>query len=181
MAGNATDLYRPTGLDRFADAVRRATPPLAAALLLLAVVVGACTEQRAADRSVTGTRLVGATVLDPAPPAFDGDTTVVPTRAPARAVWRAPDGSARVGTVLVHDRVGAGQSVPVWVDGRGSIVPRPPVGSGPVALGLLIAVGGIGVLVVARATTGAMSSRARSRAWAREWAMVEPALSGRLR
>lgn len=156
-------------------------PPLAVVVLLLAVVVGACAEQRAADRSVTGTRLVDATVLDPTPPAFDNDTTVVPTRTPARAVWRAPDDSARVGTVLVHDRVGAGQSVPVWVDGRGSIVPRPPVGSGPVLLGLLIAVGGIGALVIARATTGAMSWRARARAWAREWEMVEPALSGRPR
>jgi hypothetical protein len=102
----------------------------------------------------------------------------------ARAVWTAPDGTPRDGTVRVPPRTPAGTAVPVWVDRDGDVTRAPldPAGiSGTaVAFGLLPLIG----VPLAAWTLYAVLCFAldahRERRWGEDWAAVEPVWNSRL-
>ncbi|MGY1731629.1 hypothetical protein ACI798_08905 [Geodermatophilus sp. SYSU D01045] len=163
---------------------------LASVLLAVAVVpvalavasvvasdTGALAERQAAQlRQVPAVLLADAEVLP-------GSPTSLRATAPAR--WRAPDGATREDTVPVVPGTPAGATVPVWTgpDGGRS---APPIEGTDVAVvsvtsGVLTLLLGLATAAVTHAGVCAWAGRARDRAWAREWAEVEPLWAHRFR
>jgi hypothetical protein len=134
--------------------------------------------QEAAERQRVSARLLE----DATAPAGASGNGMDVGRAPA--VWTAPSGAERSGSVPARMSAEAGSTVLIWVDDDGARTTR-PLGTGDVvgrALGAavltylgiaLVAVGGH--LVVRR-----LLDRGRSRRWAAEWALVGPVWSGRV-
>ena len=75
--------------------------------------------------------------------------------------------------------------MPIWVDREGRHAPAPPTRVDAVVLGVVAAVGVVvvGCLALAGTWLGVRSwiRALNTAAWAREWALVEPEWSGRVR
>jgi hypothetical protein len=136
-----------------------------------------------AERELAERTQVETTVLAdaPLPPPAAERGAPVTVRVPA--VWTAPDGTPRSGTVRVPGRPVAGETEHIWVDRSGALAEAPAtrlsafgvaVLDGAVLLMLLV-----GALVGARGGIAAVLARSNAAAWEREWADVEPGWSGR--
>ncbi|MCP9207656.1 Rv1733c family protein [Streptomyces sp. NEAU-Y11] len=116
-----------------------------------------------------------------APPTGDGtDTDQVRTN----VRWTAPDGAVQTGSALVHEGRRAGTTTPVWVDGRGRLVPAPPteeqVATRASLAGASAAAGVAAVALAGRGVVRWRLDRGRAREWERAWAEVEPRWSRHL-
>jgi hypothetical protein len=141
-------------------------------------------ETEAAERS-----RVSAVVVEDARPPEAGDDYVDYSGSPdrpvgARAVWTAPDGTPRDGTVRVPPGTAAGTAVPVWVDREGDVTRAPldPAGirGTSVAFGLLPLIGvPLAAWTLYAALCFALDAR-RERRWGEDWAAVEPVWNSRL-
>ncbi|MFI8521213.1 hypothetical protein ACIGEZ_25840 [Streptomyces sp. NPDC085481] len=168
---------------------RRATLVL---VLLISLICGAVAAGMLwnagakADRELAAHRhQVQATTTGPAkdPPAVARYGATPKSVAPA--VWEQPDNARRSGSIPVPPRTPQGRTVTIWVDDAGTPA-RPPGSAADRALTSLAggsaataAVGAIGVGALALVRRGTESRRLA--AWEKEWELVEPVWSGRLR
>lgn len=103
----------------------------------------------------------------------------------ARATWRGPDGSTRVGQVPVRPGTPAGTTVRAWIDGSGRAT-QPPltasqVSDRAVATGLTTWLAmELGVVVVYILLRWLLDRR-RLASWRSEWEEVAPRWTGRFR
>lgn len=104
-------------------------------------------------------------------------------RAPVR--WTEKDGTVHTGTALVAPGRQAGTTVRTWVDRNGAVTTAPaePMTATVTgwAAGGLAAVAVVGVGLAAREGLGWMIDRHRYAQWDREWELLEPQWTGRLR
>jgi hypothetical protein len=127
---------------------------------------------QAADRH----RVPALLLEDAAAP--DGEATVGARRERAAAVWAGPAGIERRGVVSVPVGTRAGDSVRIWIDGRGDATGPPLGGSGVTAravtegLGTFLALSALAV--AAHLSVRELLDRSRFRRWTAEWAAVEP-------
>ncbi len=148
----------------------------------LAVATTVATDASAQARQQQAERSQVPAVLLEDPTTVTGSSTV---QATAPAVWTAPDGSDREGTVTVPVGTSAGETVRIWTDadGRRTGAPLTP---GAVRLTSVVA-GAVAVTVAVAGTAGlhagvcALLDRSRARCWAREWDEVEPLWAARFR
>lgn len=155
--------------------------------VLCAIAIGVAvwhTETHAAHTEALHRHRVSATTLGEAhrtlPVRFDSTKT-----ATARAAWAYPATQVHTATLWVPAGTPVGGKVLVWVDDAGREAPAPrsqgDIASGAVATGTAA----FGVLVLSAAGVIRLRLRrveARRRAeWEREWQLVEPGWSGRLR
>jgi hypothetical protein len=175
---------RARGTDRFEDLVAWLLTSCAVGVVLLAVVVGRAGHDHTLARSAaenaarTPTR---ATLME------DVDGAVVADSARPRTVlarWTAPDAHEAEGRVVVGARHQIGDTVPVWVDHGGRLVPAPVSPSSADVVGwtwgVAVALGGWAVLALLWSAVRAWTGYRNATAWAREWAIVEPTWSGRV-
>jgi len=90
----------------------------------------------------------------------------------ARAVWTAPDGSARTGLVQTTPGDRAGTRIAVWVDDDGGLRPEPGRGSPmtrAVLVGVAVQLSLIAALAGLRRAGRALLDRHRYRSWQEEW------------
>jgi hypothetical protein len=159
-------------------AVLLATVPIALAVATATYTGGrAEVAQEAADRHRVDARLLE----DAAAPAGSGNGVDV---GQARAVWTAPSGAERSGTVPAWPGAEAGTTVVIWVDRDGSRTTR-PLSTGDVvgrALGAaVLTYAGIAVVAVGgHLVVHRLLDRSRYRRWAAEWALVGPDWTGRV-
>ncbi|MEZ0072417.1 hypothetical protein [Planotetraspora sp. GP83] len=96
----------------------------------------------------------------------------------ARAVWRAPDGTERAGTIEAVAAKRAGDVVTVWIDDRGALTQRPQdrettiVSALTVGTGLPLAAAAFLAMVVV--VTRTINQRRARRVWEAQWTVVEP-------
>ena len=149
--------------------------------LAVASVVGA-DAGAAAARQAAERQQVPAVVLEDAEVLPTGTTSV---RATAPARWNAPGGTLHEDTVPVPPGTTAGDGVQVWIGPDGHQAGR-PLQHGTVVLvtvtaGSTTLVLGLATAAAVHAGVCALLDRARQRAWAREWAEVEPLWANRFR
>lgn len=172
------------GTDHLEDVVAWLLTTGAVGVVLLAVLVGqvgyahtaARSHAEAATRTPTRARLLE-----------DVDGTAVTDGGRPRTVlaqWDAPDGHEAQGRVVVSTRHAAGDSLSIWTDRAGRVVPAPlSVGSAVIVAwmwGLAVALAGWALLALVWTAVRAWTARRNAAAWAREWAGVEPWWSGRV-
>ncbi|MCW0215103.1 MAG: hypothetical protein OJJ54_17235 [Pseudonocardia sp.] len=153
--------------------------------LVVALVVGLELQASgtARARAEWGDRSVVTAVLQaPSTMAVGLDPTVLPVqRLPA--TWTGPDGLGRSGQVDVTGVLPAGAPVEIWIDRSGAVV-NPPADALTVTTTAVIvgaftfAVAGLLLMLLWIGGRGLIARR-NDRAWAAEWALVEPAWSGR--
>ncbi|SEM23722.1 Rv1733c family protein [Streptacidiphilus jiangxiensis] len=188
-AVEANPLFRAD--DRRRARLRRSRVRLMAVSVGLGLAVALAVQARDAAEAAVARRqghpVTATTLADAVPPpatrlaARGGGATVqsVP------AAWEYPAGVRHTGRVVVFRRQAAGTRVTVWVDdaGRPAVVPA----SAPdrVASAVLVGVSASAVLALLCAlaswAAGHRLDRRASRAWAEDWARVEPYWSGRRR
>ncbi|WP_133305598.1 hypothetical protein [Streptomyces sp. AcE210] len=184
LGRRSSDLRRTADRARGHWLVALALSPLIAALCAIAIGVAVWhTETHAAHVVALHRHRVSATTLGEAHsvfPRFNSTRT-----ATARATWTYPASHRHTATVRVAAGTPVGGTVGVWVDdaGREAHAPRSDgelasnaVGTGAVAFGVLTlsAAGAVGLRL--------RRVEARSLAeWDREWQLVEPRWSGRMR
>ncbi|HEY0813347.1 MAG TPA: hypothetical protein VGE11_08680 [Pseudonocardia sp.] len=170
--------------DRFEDVVAWALTTCAAATVLLAVAIGqfgsdatlARANAEAAARTPARAELLedvdGVLVADGSPP----------RTAPAR--WTAPDGRVTQGRVIVSSPHASGDTVPIWLDRTGRLVPAPMQASSATVVGwtwgVAVVLGGWAMLALLWTGVRGWTARRNAAGWAREWALVEPSWSGRV-
>jgi hypothetical protein len=175
-------------LKRGSDRVEFASRLVAALVVVLAVpvaltvatVAGADAAQRAAEQSVSRSQVAAVLLTDAAGTAQSAAESL-PVSTPA--LWRAPDGSARVGEAPAPWHARAGDKVTIWVDQDGDRTAPPMERTGVICAAILggvltILTAGLlawaGHLTVCRALW-----RYRARQWELGWNTVEPQWAGR--
>jgi hypothetical protein len=175
---------RARGTDRVEDFVAWVLTTFAAATVLLAVGIGQlghnATLARANAEAAARTP-ARATLLEDVDGTLPGDGSRPRT---ALARWTAPDGHETRGRVIITTRRAIGDTVPVWVDRAGHLVPAPMTASSATVVGwtwgVAVVVGGWATLALLWTVVRAWTARRNGAAWAREWALVEPSWSGRV-
>jgi hypothetical protein len=175
---------RARSTDRIEDFVAWVLTTCAAAMLLVALAIGQLgydvTQVRASAEAAARTP-ARATLLE------DVDSTVLgdgsrPRTALAR--WTTPDGRDTQGRVIIAARHAMGDTVPVWVDRTGRLVPAPMTASSATVVGwtwgVAVVLGGWATLALLWTAVRAWTARRNAASWAREWALVEPSWSGRV-
>ncbi|MEQ3554196.1 hypothetical protein WIS52_27330 [Pseudonocardia nematodicida] len=161
-----------------ATRLRRATPALVVALLVLAVTVGQVAGTRAVREQLPDAHRTVATVLEvvEAPAARSAG----PPRSAVRATWTGPTGEPQVGTLVLDGRPDPGNSRTIWTDGGGAPV-RVPIEATTAGLSAasLVLLLGAAALLGARVWTTTVEAERDRHALAAEWAAVEPLWSGR--
>jgi len=136
------------------------------------------------ERSQIGYVRVVAVLVEPAGQRV-ADTTAVPDTVFAQAHWTSPTGTDRVGRVPARSGAPAGTRVSIWVDPTGSRVDQPRRREQTVALtwtvSALVPLGLLTLLVAARALVRRVLDARRLAEWERQWLLVEPRWSGRVR
>jgi hypothetical protein len=188
-AVEANPLFRPE--DRRRARLLRSRSRLAATALGLGLAVGlavhaqgavAADEARRHAHQVTATTLASGTaasVNKATPRGYAAAVVSVP------ASWEYPAGSPHTGRVVVFRHQAAGTRVTLWVDDAGRAALQPASGADQTAFAVLVgltAPAGAELLAVG----GCWALRRRldrrvARAWATDWARVEPYWSGRRR
>ncbi|MFE0465086.1 hypothetical protein ACFW1A_38105 [Kitasatospora sp. NPDC058965] len=181
----------PRPMWRPVDRARRRARMLLVAGLLVSLAANAVLAAHAVATAPARARAgaakvhrIDALVLGPVRP----DAPAVATRFRAgelvRVGWTYPADHPVVGRIELLDPVSAGQPVPVWVTDRGELADTPQ-GAGALML-LALAGGALGVLTLGLGLAGLYLLRCRTldrrahRAWAADWARVEPHWSGRV-
>jgi hypothetical protein len=171
-------------LDRVQGAALLAAVLLALVAVPIAITAGQLVHERQAvvAAAESGQRYrISAVLSANVPLGTDQPEIVVVLYSPA--VWELPDGQQRTGRVPAPSGSVKGETVEVWVDANGRLVPAPLAQEQARWQGVLTTVlSMIGVVAVLAALFGLVSwwlDRARSAEWARKWATVEPFWSGR--
>jgi hypothetical protein len=153
--------------------------------LVVALVVGmelqssgsARAQAEAADRTV-----VPAVLQAPTAGVVTLDAVSVPVQQ-VDASWTGPDGRAHTGRVDVTGTMAVGTTVRTWVDRTGAPVGPPlepmQVTITAVVVGALTLAGAGLVLLLLFTGVQSLIARRNDRSWTAEWAIVEPAWSGR--
>jgi len=170
--------------DRVEDFVAWALTTCAAATVLFAVAIGQlghdATLARASAEAAARTP-ARAELLEDVDGALVADGSRPRT---ALARWTAPDGHETQGRVIVSTRHAVGDTVPVWLDRAGRLVPAPMTASSATVVGwtwgVAVVLGGWAALALVWTGVRAWTARRNAAAWAREWALVEPSWSGRV-
>jgi hypothetical protein len=169
-------------VDRAEDAIAGLLMLVAAAGLLLAITAGADAHADAAARSraEASSRIPTTAILNADAPMLvtsEGAGSYLP-RTTAAATWTAPDGTSCTGEVPVSAGARKGHAVPIWIEHSGILAATP---TSPLAAFLAAVVAGAVVLLLTTLVlagawwaTRRMTAGARSRAWEREWAAIEP-------
>lgn len=188
-ATEANPLFRPD--DRRRARLRRSRSRLLLTSLGLGVALGLAVHAHgaaAADAVRRHAHPVTATTLADAVPPPAGKTTPRGVAVPVvgvPAVWEYPAGARHVGRVVVFRRQAAGARETVWVDDAGRLVVQPASGADQAVLGALVGLtGAVGSAALAMGCCWVLRSRLdrrAARAWAQDWARVEPHWSGRHR
>jgi hypothetical protein len=175
---------RARGTDRFEDLVAWALTSCAAGVVLLAIAVGQAGAQHTVDRSraeAAARTPARAELLEDVDGAVLADGSRSRT---ALARWIGPDGQVAQGRVLVTSQHAVGDTVSIWTDRTGRLVPAPTKPSAASAVGwtwgVAVTLGGWAVLALLWTAVRAATGRRNAAAWAREWAVVEPSWSGRV-
>ncbi|MCX5126916.1 hypothetical protein [Streptomyces sp. NBC_00347] len=185
LGRRSNELRRPADRTRGHWLVGFALFPLVAVLCAIAIGMAVWnTQVRAAQAEALLRHRVSATTVGEADRALPARLNGA-RMATARAAWEYPASHRHSGTVLVPAGTPVGGTVTVWVDdaGREAPAPRPDgeLASNAIAAGAA----GFGVLVLSAGGVVWLRLRrveARSlAAWDREWDLVEPSWSGRLR
>ena len=120
-----------------------------------------------------------ATLVSDAPPqaaGTRGETVSGTSQVPAR--WTLPNGTERAGTVRATNGARTGDPVSIWLDEAGNPTDGPITDGQAASAGLAVAMGlwvcAAAALCVLFLLARAGLNRARSAAWQREWARVEP-------
>ncbi|MFE9803986.1 hypothetical protein ACFYP6_34985 [Streptomyces goshikiensis] len=155
--------------------------------VLCAIAIGTAvwnTEVRAARAEALHLHQVSATTVGEADRALPARVNNA-QMATAQAAWQYPASQRHTETVLVPAGTAVGGTVTVWVDdsGRKAPAPRPngelastAVAAGAAAFGVLVlSAGGVVWLRLRRVEARSLAG------WDREWDLVEPRWSGRLR
>jgi hypothetical protein len=175
---------RARGTDRFEDLVAWVLTSCAAGVVLLAVAVGQAGAAHTLDRSraeAAARTPARAELLE------DVDGAVLADGSRSRnalARWTGPDGRVAQGRVAVTSQHVVGDTVSIWTDRTGRVVPAPTKPSAASAVGwtwgVAVTLGGWAVLALLWIAVRAVTARRNAAAWAREWAVVEPNWSGRV-
>jgi hypothetical protein len=175
---------RARGTDRFEDLVAWVLTSCAAGVVLLAVAVGQAGAAHTLDRSraeAAARTPARAELLE------DVDGAVLTDGSRSRnalARWTGPDGRVAQGRVAVTSQHVVGDTVSIWTDRTGRVVPAPTKPSAASAVGwtwgVAVTLGGWAVLALLWIAVRAVTARRNAAAWAREWAVVEPNWSGRV-
>ncbi|GAA0433856.1 hypothetical protein Acor_08130 [Acrocarpospora corrugata] len=185
--GPVTRLVRWLGLDR--NPLRRRSDRVEAAIRLLSVIgllvsvvfgvlFGVRTYQDGlrveADQQRTR-HPVDATLLETVGPKL---SVTSPAAGPAMATWKSLNGVPHQGLIHAPALWKKGQTVHVWIDDRGEIVPRPRDRETTLISGMTVGVGTpilTGVLAgLILLTTRLVVARRARRVWAAEWTIIEP-------
>jgi len=169
---------RARGTDRFEDFVAWVLTTCAAGVVLLALAVGQLGAAHTSDRAraeAAARTAARAELLEGA----DGTRTRT-----ALARWTGPDGRLTQGRVVITSQHSVGDTISIWVDRTGKLVPAPTKPSAATAVGwtwgVAVTLGGWAVLALIWTAVRAATARRNAAAWAREWAVVEPGWSGRV-
>lgn len=152
-----------------------------APLAALAASHGVTAASASVERSEAGWRRVPAVLQHgvPAPSHARFQSSLAP-RAPA--VWTAPDGTPRTGSIYVPGGSRAGSTVMVWTDSAGRLtgVPlRPSDVSARVALAATLAAAGVAALAaIAGLLAHLILDRRRLAAWDAGWSETGPQWTG---
>jgi hypothetical protein len=175
---------RARGTDRFEDLVAWVLTSCAAGVVLLAVAAGQAGAAHTFDRSraeAAARTPARAELLE------DVDGAVLADGSRSRnalARWTGPDGRVAQGRVAVTSQHVVGDTVSIWTDRTGRVVPAPTKPSAASAVGwtwgVAVTLGGWAVLALLWIAVRAVTARRNAAAWAREWAVVEPNWSGRV-
>jgi len=170
--------------DRIEDLVAWLLTSCGAGVVLLAIAVGQAGAQHTVDRSRAETSArtpARAELLEDVDGAALADGSRSRT---AIARWVGPDGRVTQGRVLVTSQHVVGDTVSIWTDRTGKLVPAPTKPSAASAVGwtwgVVVTLGGWAVLALLWTAVRAVTARRNAAAWAREWAVVEPNWSGRV-
>ncbi|MFB7254839.1 Rv1733c family protein [Streptomyces nojiriensis] len=178
-------------LRRAADRARTRMHAAFALTCLLAVIAGVALGRatwtdgrRAAEDTARHRHTVTATTVGKT--AYRaGDRPSGPPSTVATATWYYPAHRTHTATVRVPAATRSGDTIRVWVDDDGRAATAPPdqahialnaAAAGAGALAAIVLVGGAAVTVRLR-----IVDAHSARAWAAEWADIEPFWSGRLR
>ena len=155
---------------------------LALMLVPVALAVGSETyanQVRAGNEQSLTRHPATATLVADAPPqpvGTRGEAVSGASQVPAR--WTLPNGTERAGTVRADNGTRAGDPVSIWLDESGNLTDGPITDGQAASAGLAVAIGlwvcAAAVLSVIFLLARAGLNRARSAAWQREWARVEP-------
>jgi len=175
---------RARGTDRFEDLIAWVLTSCAAGVVLLAMAVGQAGAAHTLERSraeAAARTPARAELLE------DVDGAVLADGSRSRnalARWTGPDGRVAQGRVVVTSQHVVGDTVSIWTDRTGRVVPAPTKSSAASAVGwtwgVAVTLGGWAVLALLWTAVRAATSRRNAAAWAREWAVVEPNWSGRV-
>jgi len=175
---------RARGTDRFEDLVAWVLTSCAAGVVLLAVAIGQAGAAHTLDRSraeAAARTPARAELLE------DVDGAVLADGSRSRnalARWTGPDGRVAQGRVAVTSQHVVGDTVSIWTDRTGRVVPAPTKPGAASAVGwtwgVAVTLGGWAVLALLWISVRAVTARRNAAAWAREWAVVEPNWSGRV-
>lgn len=158
-----------------AERLRAAAPAVGVVVLLVAVFAAVWAGERAVSRAAPELRPVPATTVAAAPQAArPGELVAVD------AVWTAPDGTPRAGSVAVAPLTPAATPVRIWTDAAGARVVPPDTGTGAALLtGGAVLLLGAGALRAGLRRAAARADREGRHLIAAEWAAVEPVWSAR--
>jgi len=175
---------RARGTDRFEDLIAWVLTSCAAGVVLLAMAVGQAGAAHTLERSraeAAARTPARAELLE------DVDGAVLADGSRSRnalARWTGPDGRVAQGRVVVTSQHVVGDTVSIWTDRTGRVVPAPTKSSAASAVGwtwgVAVTLGGWAVLALLWIAVRAVTARRNAAAWAREWAVVEPNWSGRV-
>ena len=175
---------RARGTDRFEDFVAWVLTSCAAGVVLLALAVGQLGAEHTVDRAraeAAARTAARAELLEGVDGAVLADGTRTRT---ALARWTGPDGRLTQGRVIVTSQHSVGDTISIWVDRTGRLVPAPTKPGAATAVGwtwgVAVTLGGWAVLGLLWSAVRAATSRRNAASWAREWAVVEPDWSGRV-
>jgi hypothetical protein len=168
------------GTDRAEDVVAWVLTAAALVLIVVAGVTGIAVHGQEAERvlleSASRTQ-VRAVLLEDAP-VVSGEYRDRGITVRAEAGWTNRDGTQRTGEVIVRRSASAGETVDVWEDRSGAIVPAPTRSANAVVAGVLAALGvllaGGTILAAAWYAIRILIAAGNSRRWEREWARVGP-------
>jgi hypothetical protein len=175
---------RARGTDRFEDFVAWVLTTCAAGVVLLALAVGQLGAEHTLDRAraeAAARTSARAELLEGVDGAVLADGTRTRT---VLARWTGPDGRVAQGRVIVTSQHSIGDTISIWTDRTGRLVPAPTKPSAATTVGwtwgVAVTLGGWALLGLLWSAVRAATARRNAAAWAREWAVVEPEWSGRV-